>query len=188
MIYCTLNNWHCVLVYILTYHWKVMGIMASLTQYRSIKNYFKNSSVVLWEHWTSNNAKTARICAPSLVFFSKGLHTHSGNLVKQFFSNFYPLSRSFPEKVPKFQVPLAAGSFIVSLTWAFTCFGQWPYKRNTGKFKMAAAARGKFVWLETLRSARKTSLVQDGKSRVLPRAKHFNELFVLEDWFKVKNR
>ena len=51
---------------------------------------------------------------------------------------------------------------------------------------MAAAARGKFVWLETLRSARKTRLVQDGKSRVLPRAKHFNELFVLEDWFKVK--
>ena len=53
---------------------------------------------------------------------------------------------------------------------------------------MAAAARGKFVWLETLRSARKTSLVQDGKSRVLPRAKHFNESFVLEDWFKAKNR
>lgn len=43
---------------------------------------------------------------------------------------------------------------------------------------MAAAARGKFVWLETLRSARKTSLVQDGKSRVLPRAKHLmNYLF-----------
>lgn len=53
---------------------------------------------------------------------------------------------------------------------------------------MAAADRGKFVWLETLRSARKTSLVQDGKSRFLPRAKHFNELFVLEDWFKAKNR
>ena len=55
-----------------------MGIMVSLTQYRSIKNYFKNSSVVLWEHWTSNNAKTARICAPSLVFFRKGLHTWGG--------------------------------------------------------------------------------------------------------------
>ena len=69
-----------------------MGIMASLTQYRSIKNYFKNSSVVLWEHWTSNNAKTARICAPSLVFFSKGLHTWGGKwileiLSKIFFSN-----------------------------------------------------------------------------------------------------
>lgn len=66
--------------------------MASLTQYRSIKNYFKNSSVVLWEHWTSNNAKTARICAPSLVFFSKGLHTWGGKwileiLSKNFFSN-----------------------------------------------------------------------------------------------------
>lgn len=66
--------------------------MASLTQYRSIKNYFKNSSVVLWEHWTSNNAKTARICAPSLVFFSKGLHTWGGKwileiLSKIFFSN-----------------------------------------------------------------------------------------------------
>lgn len=178
MIYCTLNNWHCVLVYILTYHWKVMGIMASLTQYRSIKNYFKNSSVVLWEHWTSNNAKTERICAPSLVFFSKGLHTWGGKWILEILSNnFFPIPGS-----------LATGSFIVSLTWAFTCFGQWPYKRNTGKFKMAAAARGKFVWLETLRSARKTSLVQDGKSRVLPRAKHFNELFVLEDWFKTKNR
>lgn len=30
------------------------------------------------------------------------------------------------------------------------------------KFKMAAAAV-KFVWLETIRNARKTSLVQDGK-------------------------
>jgi len=30
------------------------------------------------------------------------------------------------------------------------------------EFKMAAA-EGKFVWLETLRKARKTSLVQDGK-------------------------
>ena len=30
------------------------------------------------------------------------------------------------------------------------------------EFKMAAAA-GKFVWLETLRKATKTSLVQDGK-------------------------
>ena len=111
----------------------------------------------------------------------------SGNLVKQFFSNFCPLSRSFPEKVPKFQVLLVTGGFIVSpylslhLFWSVTL-------QKTGKFKMAAAARGKFVWLETLRSARKTSLVQDGKSRVLPRAKHFNELFVLEDWFKAKNR
>ena len=33
-------------------------------------------------------------------------------------------------------------------------------------FKMAAA-EGKFVWLETLRKARKTSLVQDGKRRIL---------------------
>ena len=33
-------------------------------------------------------------------------------------------------------------------------------------FKMAAA-EGKFVWLETLRKARKTSLVQDGKWRIL---------------------
>lgn len=167
-----------------------MGIMASLTQYRSIKNYFKNSSVVLWEHWTSNNAKTARICAPSLVFFSKGLHTWGGKWILEILSNyFFPISiLCLDHFLPKFQVPLATGSFIVSLTWAFTCFGQWPYKRNTGKFKMAAAARGKFVWLETLRSARKTSLVQDGKSWVLPRAKHFNELFVLEDWFKAKNR
>lgn len=66
--------------------------MASLTQYRSIKNYFKNSSVVLQEHWTSNNAKTARICAPSLVLVSKGLHTWGGKwileiLSKNFFSN-----------------------------------------------------------------------------------------------------
>lgn len=30
------------------------------------------------------------------------------------------------------------------------------------KFKMAAAAM-KFVWLETIRNSRKTSLVQDGK-------------------------
>lgn len=30
-----------------------------------------------------------------------------------------------------------------------------------------AAAEGKFVWLETLRKARKTSLVQDGKWRIL---------------------
>ena len=64
-----------------------MGIMASLTQYRSIKNYFKNSSVVLWEHWTSNNAKTARICAPSLVFFSKGLHTWGGKWILEILSN-----------------------------------------------------------------------------------------------------
>ena len=92
-----------------------MGIMASLTQYRSIKNYFKNSSVVLWEHWTSNNAKTARICAPSLVFFSKGLHTWGGKWILEILSNYF-FPRSFPEKVPKFQVPLATGSFIVSLT------------------------------------------------------------------------
>ena len=70
-----------------------MGIMASLTQYRSIKNYFKNSSVVLWDHWTSNNAKTARICAPSLVFFSKGLHTWSGKWILEILSNyFFPIS------------------------------------------------------------------------------------------------
>ncbi|KAJ7376230.1 hypothetical protein OS493_036053 [Desmophyllum pertusum] len=31
---------------------------------------------------------------------------------------------------------------------------------------MAAAAEGKFVWLETLRTARKTSLVQDGRRKV----------------------
>lgn len=93
MIYCTLNNWHCVLVYILTYHRKVMEIMASLTQYRSIKNYFKNSSVVLWEHCTSNNAKTARICAPSLVLVSKGLHTWGGKWILEILSNyFFPIS------------------------------------------------------------------------------------------------
>ena len=70
-----------------------MGIMASLTQYRSIKNYFKNSSVVLWEHWTSNNAKTARICAPSLVFFRKGLHTWGGKWILEILSNFFfPIS------------------------------------------------------------------------------------------------
>ena len=79
-----------------------MGIMASLTQYRSIKNYFKNSSVVLWEHWTSNNAKTARICAP----FSKGLHTWGGKWILEILSNNF------------FSIPgsLATGSFIVSLT------------------------------------------------------------------------
>ena len=63
--------------------------MASLTQYRSIKNYFKNSSVVLWEHWTSNNAKTARICAPSLLFFSKGLHTWGGKWILEILSNYF---------------------------------------------------------------------------------------------------
>ena len=83
-----------------------MGIMASLTQYRSIKNYFKNSSVVLWEHWTSNNAKTARICAPSLVLVSKGLHTWGGKWILEILSNnFFPIPGS-----------LATGSFVVSLT------------------------------------------------------------------------
>lgn len=152
--------------------------MASLTQYRSIKNYFKNSSVVLWEHWTSNNAKTARICAPSLVFFSKGLHTWGGKWILEILSNnFFPIPGSIGYR--QFHCfPYLS----LHLFWSVTL------QKNTGKFKMAAAARGKFVWLETLRSARKTSLVQDGKSRVLPRAKHFNELFVLEDWFKAKNR
>ena len=70
-----------------------MGIMASLAQYRSIKNYFKNTSVVLWEHWTSNNAKTVRICAPSLVFFRKGLHTWGGKWILEILSNyFFPIS------------------------------------------------------------------------------------------------